>query len=258
MCTIFSKRAEKYYTEALSSNPIVAVLRNYAVFLLRCHRLSEAEQFLKMALDRCNDEGGSLNGVLLSEWELAGELMDLLKECNDLKQSGQQRRSSILGASGTIPSNVLPVDKKKKDSVVQKLGMSLKRRKEKAEEKEKLERSGERRSSMMASMNGESPPPGMPSAAGGAHAAFMSGTHESLSKSSSSGGAGGGGSGGGGSGGGPSSIGNIPNALRDSIIGQPSQRDGEPFDGEEKPEDIRLANERHKLLLARLRGRPME
>ena len=43
------------------------VLRNYSVFLLHAGRLSEAEQYLRMALALCDDDGGTLNGIERNE-----------------------------------------------------------------------------------------------------------------------------------------------------------------------------------------------
>ncbi len=233
VCNIFLKRADKYYHEALSANPIVSVLRNYSIFLLRCMRLSEAEQHLKLALENCNDEGGTLNGQLVSEWELVGELMDLLKECHDLRASGQIRRSSVQMTPSEVPaaSASMP-EKKKKDSVVSKLGISL-RKSSKADTCAPNVKVARNKSGSLSPTNRR--------------------------ESGSSGGSGNGGAGNGGVGGGGSvqkkSSQMAVDKLKDSMSNANLTSMLEAEDGVASAEGLRLANERNKLLLARLRGK---
>ena len=88
----------------MSASPVVSVLRNYAIFLLRHSDLDQAELYLNRAMDACNDQGGTLNGELNSEWELVAELQDLLKECNDVR-AGKLRKGSIQATGGVAVGN---------------------------------------------------------------------------------------------------------------------------------------------------------
>ena len=96
---IFSARAERYYQESVSSAPVVAVLRNFAIFNLRLERLDEAEALLHRAMAACNNVGGTLNGQLTAEWELVAEIQDLLEEV-ELVRSGGFRKESIQYGGG--------------------------------------------------------------------------------------------------------------------------------------------------------------
>jgi hypothetical protein len=57
---MFGKRADSHYTESIALFPTVGVVRNYALFLARNGRTTEAKRHIEKAFALCDEQGGTV------------------------------------------------------------------------------------------------------------------------------------------------------------------------------------------------------